>query len=108
MREYVGWLFDLYARKDGIILWLVGEDQKPHSFTQPFQITFYVGGPFHRLRALWKFLREKPVTLSRTHREDLHEGVKDVLEVDVLDPSYFDELFREVNQRFPDLLYYDV
>lgn len=108
MRVYTGWLFDLYAQKDGIVLWLVGEDQKPHSFTQPFQITFYVGGPFHRLRALWKFLREKPVTLSRTHREDLHEGVKDVLEVDVLDPSYFDELFREVNQRFPDLLYYDV
>ena len=51
MKEYVGWLFDLYARKDGIVLWIVGEDQKPHSFTQPFQITFYVGGPFHRLRA---------------------------------------------------------
>jgi DNA polymerase-2 len=108
MKEYVGWLFDLYAQRDGIVLWLVGEDQKPHSFKQSFQITFYVGGPFHRLRELWKFLREKPVTLSRTQREDLHEGVKDVLEVDVLNPSYFDELFREVNQRFPDLLYYDV
>src|SRR5215212_10672129 len=108
MKEYVGWLFDLYARKDGIVLWVVGEDQKPYSFTQPFQITFYVGGPFHRLRELWKFLREKPVTLSRTQREDLHEGVKDVLEVDVLNPSYFDELFRKVNRRFPDLLYYDV
>jgi DNA polymerase II len=108
MKEYVGWLFDLYARKDGIVLWIVGEDHKPHSFTQPFQITFYVGGSFHRLRELWKFLREKPATLSRTQREDLHEGVKDVLAIDVLNPAYFDELFREVNQRFPDLLYYDV
>jgi DNA polymerase II len=108
MKEYVGWLFDLYAQKDGIVLWVVGEDKKSRSFTQPFQITFYVGGPFHRLRELWRFLRERPVTLSRTQREDLHEGVKDVLEVDVLNPSCFDELFREVNQRFPDLLYYDV
>jgi DNA polymerase-2 len=108
MKEYVGWLFDLYAQKDGIVLWVVGEDKKSRSFTQPFQITFYVGGPFHRLRELWKFLREKPVMLSRTQREDLHEGVKDVLEVEVRNPSYFDELFREVNQRFPDLLYYDV
>ena len=84
MKEYTGWLFDLYAHpKQGIILWLVGEDKKPHSFTQPFQITFYVGGPFHRLRQLWKFLQEKPVRLSRTQREDLHEGMKDVLEVNV-------------------------
>jgi DNA polymerase II len=109
MKEYTGWLFDLYAHpKRGIVLWIVGEDQKPHSFTQPFQITLYVGGPFHRLRQLWKFLREKPVQLSRTQREDLHEGMKDVLEVDVLNPALFDELFREIHQRFPDLLYYDV
>ncbi len=107
MKEYIGWLFDLYARKEGIILWLVGEDKKPHSFSQPFQITFYVGGPFHRLRQLWKFLKDKPVRLSRTQRKDLYEGMKDVLEVNVLTPSLFDELFREVNQLFPDLLYYD-
>ncbi len=70
-------------------------------------ITFYVGGLFHRLRQLWKFLRDKPVTLSRTQREHLHEGIKDVLEVNVLHPCLFDELFKEVNQRFPDLLYFD-
>ena len=108
MKEYLGWLFDLYAHKEGIVLWLAGEDKKPHSFTQRFPIQFYVGGPFHRLRQVWKFLKDKPVTLSRTQREDLHEGPQDVLEVCVLHPSSFDELFREANQRFPDLRYYDV
>lgn len=107
LKEYIGWIFDLYTQKDGIVLWLVGEDKKPHSFTQLFPITFYVGGPFHRLRQLWKFLKEKPVRLYRTQRRDLHEGMKDVLEVNVLNPSLFDELFKEINQRFPDLLYYD-
>ena len=108
MKEYTGWLFDLYAHpKQGIVLWLVGEDQKLHSFTQPFQITFYVSGSFHRLRQLWKFLREKPVRLYRTQRRDLHEGMKDVLEVSVANSCLFDELFKEVNQHFPDLLYYD-
>lgn len=107
MKEYTGWLFDLYAWRDGIVLWLAGEDHKPHSFTQPFQITFYVGGPFHRLRQLWKFMREKPVRLQRTERRDLHDGMRDVLEVKVLNPSLFDELFREVYGNFPDLLYYD-
>ncbi|HSL45967.1 MAG TPA: DNA polymerase domain-containing protein [Anaerolineales bacterium] len=107
MKEFTGWLFDLYARRDGIVLWLVGEDQKPHSFTQPFELTFYVAGPFHRLRQLWKFLCERPVRLERTQRMDLHEGAKDVLEVRVLHPLHFDELFKEVYQYFPDLLYYD-
>ncbi len=108
MKEYTGWLFDLYAQKEGIVLWLVGEDKKPHSFTQRFPISFYVGGPFHCLRQVWKFLKDKPVNLSRTQRDDLHEGTQDVLEVSVLQPSSFDKLFQEVNQRFPDLLYYDV
>ena len=109
MREYTGWLFDLYAHpKHGVVLWIVGEDGKPHSFTQPFQVTFYVGGPFHRLRQLWKFLKTRPVRLDRTQREDLHEGMKDLLEVRVLDPTSFDKLFKEVELQFPDLLYYDV
>ena len=108
MKEYTGWLFDLYIQKENIVLWLVGEDQKAYSFTQSFPITFYVGGPFHRLRQVWKFLLEKPVKLHRAQRRDLHEGMQDVLEVKVLNPSLFEELFREVNQNFPDLLFYDV
>jgi DNA polymerase II len=109
MKEYAGWLFDLYAHpKQGVVLWLVGEDKKTHSFRQPFRVTFYAGGPFHRLRQLWKFLQGKPVTLSRTQRDDLHEGTKDVLEVSVPNPSTYEELFREVQKHFPDLSYYDV
>jgi DNA polymerase-2 len=109
MKEYTGWLFDLYAHpKQGIVLWIVGEDGKPHSFIQPFQITFYVSGPFHRLRQLWKFLQTKPVRLYRTQRRDLHEGMKDLLEVRAPTPTCFDELFKEVEKQFPDLLYYDV
>lgn len=108
MKEYTGWLFDLYAKQNGIVVWLIGEDHKPRSFTQLFPITFYAGGPFHRLRQLWKYMRERPVRLRRTQREELHEGMKDVVEINVDDPSLFDELFKEVSQCFPDLLYYDI
>jgi DNA polymerase II len=110
MKEFTGWLFDVYAHpKDGVILWLVGEDKRAHSFKQPFQIKFYASGPVHRLRQLWKFLREKEklVRLYYTQRRDLHEGMKNVIEVNVLNPSLFDELFKEVYQLFPDLAYYD-
>jgi DNA polymerase II len=110
MKEYTGWLFDLYDNpKHGITVWLLGEDGKSHSFTQEFIITFYVAGSVHRLRQLWKYLKEnQQVVLSRTERDDLYSGKKDVLEVRVPSPSAFDELFKEVNQRFPDLSYYDV
>ena len=109
MKEYTGWLFDLYSNtKHGITVWLLGEDGRSHSFTQEFSFPFYVGGPFHRLRQLWKTLKEKPVILSRTLREDLYAGTIDVLKVEVPGPSAFEELFREVNHQFPDLSYYDV
>ena len=87
---------------------MAGEDGKPHSFHQEFQITFYVGGQFHRLRQLWKFMQNKPVNLSRTQREDLYAGTRDVLEVRIPNCVDFDELFRGVYQHFPDLAYYDV
>ena len=94
--------------KHGITVWLLSEDGKSHSFTQEFSITFYVAGPFHRLRQLWKYLKEKPVVLSRTERDDLYSGKKDVLELRVPNPVAFEELFKEVNHQFPDLSYYDV
>lgn len=107
MKEYTGWFFDTYAHKDGVVVWLVGENGKPHSFTQSFPITFYASGPFHRLRQLWKYVQDKPVQLARTQRRDLHEGMKDVLEAKVLHPAAFDDLFQDVSRTFPDLLYYD-
>ncbi len=109
MKSYTGWLFDLYTDpKHGIVLWLLGEDGRPHSFTQQFRITFYVGGPFHRLRQLWKYLKDQPVSLARTQRKDLYAGMQDVLKVEAGSPSAFDELFKDISHRFPDLSYYDV
>ena len=109
MKEYTGWLFDLYSNPGhSITVWLLSEDGISHSFEQEFNITFYMGGPFHRLRQLWKTLRKKQVVLSRTERNDLYSGKKDVLEVRVPSPAAFEELFKELNHQFPDLTYYDV
>src|SRR5690242_8547362 len=108
MKEYIGWLFDLYAHPSrGIVLWLVGEDGKRYFFRQGFEITIYVAGPFPQLRELWRFLKAKPVKLARTQRDDLYAGVQDVLEVRVASPAIYPELFREVSECFPELTYYD-
>jgi hypothetical protein len=41
MKEYIGWLFDLYVHKDGIVLWLLGEDK----FNRITIDTNIMGGP---------------------------------------------------------------
>ncbi|MFQ5399275.1 MAG: DNA polymerase domain-containing protein [Anaerolineae bacterium] len=109
-----GWLLDVYAGAGhgvgdhGVVLWLLGDDGERHQFRQPLTTTFYAAGPFPRLRALWRYLRRSgaPVRLSRTRREDLFDGLLDVLAVEV-DTAVQPRLFRRVRERFPDLEYYD-
>lgn len=108
MKEYHGWLFDVYAHAEkGLVVWLLGEDGKPYFFRQDFEIIFYAGGPVVSLRELWNFLKTKPVKLARTQRDDLYAGAQDVMEIRVLSPALYWELFQEVSDYFPELTYYD-
>ncbi|MCC6602250.1 MAG: hypothetical protein IT327_03510 [Anaerolineae bacterium] len=110
MVEVRGWLLDLYADEaDGLVLWLLAEDGRRLRLTQPFPLTFYVHGPFPRLRALWQFLQQQPVgvQLARMIREDLFAGPLEVLAVTVTNPALQPRLFRRVTRCFPDLTYYD-
>ena len=110
MIERRGWLLDVYEdENEGVILWLAGEDGRRHRFSHAFPVTFYVGGPFPRLRELWRFLLEEPIpaVLNRVQRRDLFAGLSDVLAVQVPDPVSQNRLFWEMRGRFPDLDYYD-
>ena len=107
--EITGWLLDVYAdTNQGVVVWLLGDDGKRHRLKQPLQTTFFASGPFPRLRELWHFLRRQsiPVHLARTQREDLFDGLVDVMAIEV-DTAVQLQLFRHVQKRFPDLDYYD-
>ena len=108
MKEYSGWLLDLYAHpRRGIVLWLAAGDGKRHRFQQDFPTVFYVGGPAPRLRELCRQLRGKPVKFKRTERVDLYEGAREVLEVKVASPCLHMGIFNEVHEGFPELAYFD-
>ena len=112
MKEFVGWLLDLYADpQDGIALWFLEQSQGVRlRLQQPFPITFYVDGPATRLRDLWRFLKAQSVQieLSRTKRRDLFKDDPiDVLAVQVWQPAAQPRLFRQAAKAFPDLTYYD-
>lgn len=110
MVEYRGWVLDVYADGErGVAVWLLDELGPRRCLWQPFPVTFFVQGPFERLRAVWRFVqgRSVPAELSRRSRRDLFAGEVDVLAVTVEQAAALPRLFGEVVRRFPDLTFYD-
>jgi len=110
MVELRGWLLDVYGDEDqGAVLWLASEDGQRYRLFQPFPVTFYAGGPFPRLRELWRFLQQQstPVHPNRVKRRDLFAGLVDVLAIQAPGPIQGGRLFWTVRSRFPDLDYFD-
>lgn len=113
MKKLTGWLFDLYAHPTkGVVLWLVGEDGSPHSFHQDFEVVFYARGPFERLHEVGESIRRRhpkeKVSLNRATKEDLFDGPQVVMGIGISDAVLFKKLSREVQEEFPDLIFYDV
>jgi hypothetical protein len=82
--ELTGWLLDVYADvSQGVVVWLLADDGQRYQLHQPLTTTFYATGPFPRLRECWQYLRGLgvSVTLSRIRREDLFDGLVDVMAV---------------------------
>jgi len=116
MAETIGWLLDIYAEEDGIILWLLADtctcarckcDDKRLRLRMDFDITFYAAGDFSLLRQAWIYLREKDVKLKRAVRRDLFLGERDVMAVTTSNPANIQKLFGDLKRQFPSLDYYD-
>lgn len=109
MKDITGWLFDLYAHpQNGLVLWLVGDDGLPYCCHQDFEIVFYAGGPFARLRELWQYLRSRPVRLERVNKQDLFDGPQEVMRICTPSQTAYDGLFREIYERFPNLSFSNI
>lgn len=111
MVEHTGWLLDLHAHSsEGVVLWLLGDDGFRHRLHQPFPVTFYAGGPSHRLRELWGYLQSQPIPLSLARvesRELFHKRLIPVLAIRVDQAALQPRLFKLTAKRFPELNYYN-
>ncbi|MBN1373350.1 MAG: hypothetical protein JW987_15545 [Anaerolineaceae bacterium] len=118
--ELSGWLLDLYEdSREGVALWLLGDDGARRRLTQPFPVGFCAEGPTERLRDLWRFLagREEAPYLRRCERVDAFaqsEGTVQallpgcpvpVLEAQVERHASLPGLFQQALCTFPDLQY---
>jgi DNA polymerase-2 len=109
MATFSGFLLDQYAHPiKGVVLWLLCDDGIRRSFHQDFETTFFLRGPLARLREAAKFLEPKPVRLEWVTRTDLYDGPQDVLQVSVTRVMHHSRIWRDVKNRFPDLILYDV
>lgn len=112
LRLFRGWLLDLYLDKqDGLKLWFISEqDDSRVCFKQAFPVSFYAAGENHRLRALWKHLAKQKgvINLSRTQKQDVFlDEMVDVLKVEVDSPAHQTQIFRDLEDAFNDLTWYD-
>ena len=111
MPDHVGWLLDLYEdEREGVVLWLIGDDGERCRLRQDFPITFYAAGDPEQLRDLQRYLRTWPekLHLYRAQRRDLfHDKPLTLLAVEMGAPIRQPRLFQQITDRFPDLDYYD-
>jgi DNA polymerase-2 len=112
MDEISGWLLDSYEDGErGLALWVITDQGQRVCLHQPFPVRFYASGPAPRLRALWRWLQARPAppVLGRAERRDLFlPDPIPVLSIEVKTPAALHPLFVEIEQAFPDLVYYDV
>lgn len=106
-----GWLLDLYEDIDnGLRMWFISEDGTRVCLHQAMEVTFYASGTNEDLRSLWITLKRYPAVLSmqrETRRDAFIPEPITVLKAVVDSPLHQARLFREIQQLYPRLVYYD-
>ncbi|HPY33974.1 MAG TPA: DNA polymerase domain-containing protein [Anaerolineaceae bacterium] len=111
-QTFRGWLLDLYLnQQEGLTLWFISEtDDCRQCFTQAFPVAFYAAGPRAELRRLWHRLRKESCVsaLERQLKQDVFVAEPvEVLRVDVDTPARQVALFRQLEEEFQELTWYD-
>lgn len=111
LTRWHGWLLDLYDDEvDGLRLWFITEEDTRICLHQPLETVFYASGDLAQLRSLWVTLRRYPEVLSlarETRRDAFIPEPITVLKVTVDNARHQARIFRDVQQRYPHLVYYD-
>jgi DNA polymerase-2 len=105
-----GWVLDVFAGPEGVIIWFAGDDGKRLRLHQHFPVTFYATGDVKRLHELCLWLLHQPekVKLDRNERQDIFlPDPVTVLSITVPHAASQSRLFRRTTDTFPDLTYYD-
>ncbi len=104
-----GWIFDVYPSSDGMILWVIDDQGRPHRVRHTYALTLYVAGSHNELEMARQALSRLrvPVTLTPTARQELMSGTQiPVTAVTVPHPLAFPAAARLL-ARVPGLALYN-
>src|SRR5574341_338478 len=71
-----GWLFDVYPSHDGMVVWIIDTEGRPHRARYRYAPTLYIAGDRSALEAARQVLAhaQVPVALTPTARRELMSG----------------------------------
>ncbi len=104
MNRISGWIFDVYADEQGMVVWVIDTDGVAHLVRDTLAPSFFVYGSQADLHAVcvMLFAARLPVRLRRAERHDLFlRRDLTVLEVQVLRPLLFGSIFARVRTFQP-------
>ena len=110
MNRINGWIFDVYADEQGMVVWVIDTEGVAHQLRDTLAPSFFVFGSQADLHDVCVMLSAArlPVRLRRAERHDLFlRRDLTVLEVQVLRPLLFASIFARVRTFRPALTYYN-
>ncbi|HEY6103714.1 MAG TPA: DNA polymerase domain-containing protein, partial [bacterium] len=71
-----GWLFDVYPHRDGMVVWVLDTDRRPHRLLHPYQPVMYIAGPRQAIEAAGRAVATLgvPVGLRPARQRELMTG----------------------------------
>ena len=102
-----GWLFDVYPSHDGMVVWIIDTEGRPHRARYRYAPTLYIAGDRGALEAAREALAgaRMPVTLEPATRRELMSGEEiPVTAVAVSNPLAFPTVPRLLSRGLTELL----
>jgi hypothetical protein len=88
--EIKGWLFDVYPSPEGMVVWIIAENDTRLKLIDAFHPSFYFNGPPNALRSVFKSLSYEttPIAIKPVERKEFFTGESvRVMEVILKDPT---------------------
>ncbi len=110
MKMLNGWILEVYLAGRDMTLRVIDTTGHAHQLRDAFIPVFFVGGDAKELRDLARFILDQTwdVRLSRAeHMDDSLAHRIVVLQIEVMNPHHFSEIFKRVIRARPQLDYYN-
>ncbi len=109
MKTLRGWIYNVYASGQRIVVQVVDTDNQVHRLLDRFAPAFWIGGDPKECRAAAGFILEQPWNVRLSYKERPEPSLShpvQVLQVEVENPHHFALILERVKHFKPKLTFY--